>query len=244
MIKKYYLVVIQSMLLVILLCFFFNVILAKSLPSPTFKKQYSGHWFVGLGGTLWGGIDTGETNPNQVKDQHGTLYKLSVNQAAVLKFFGGYLFKYSPKFFWGPELNIFSPFKNKNEYSGNNTTYLSYSSNSVVLLLDTKYYLKPMWYFEFGAGVAYVRQTVKTGYLVQQNQGGYVKSALKPEVKLGMGLQIDRNVAFHLSYEYRTGNKPDPFAHYDSTKGFVIDDKDKQIAPFNAIMIGVTFDFV
>ena len=243
MTKVYQRVLCVPILLTLTLLFFSNVILAKSLPQPTFKKRYPGHWFVGLGGSIWGGIDTGKTNPNNVQFQ-GTNYNLAVSQATVLKIFAGYLFQTSPKFFWGPELSLLSPSKNKNEYSANNATYLSYSSNSVGLLMDAKYYVKPMWYLELDGGLAYVRQTVKTGYLVTKDQGSYSKSAVKPEIEVSTGLQIDQNVAFHLSYEYRTGNKPDPFAHYDSSRGFVITDQDKQIAPFNAIMIGVTFDFV
>lgn len=233
----------QILLILISLLFLANLSLAKSLPKPLFKKEYSGYWFVGLGGSIWGGVDTGATNPNKVTVQ-GQTYNLSVSQATVLKIFGGYLFQASPRFFWGPELSILSPSKNKNEYSANNTTYLSYSSNSVGFLLDTKYYIKPMWYVGLDVGVAYVRQTVKTGYLIKTDQGNYRKSALKPEVEFSTGLQVDQNVAFHLSYEYRLGDKPDPFAHFDESKGFIITEQDKQIAPFNAVMIGVTFDFL
>ncbi len=233
----------QILLILIFLLFLSNSALAKSLPTPLFKKRYPGHWFVGLSGSIWGGIDTGNTNPNKVNVQ-GQIYNLSVSQATVLKVFGGYFFQVSPQFFWGPELAILSPSKNKNEYSANNTTYLSYTSNSVGLLLNAKYYIKPMWYLGLDVGIAYVRQTVKTGFLVKNAQGSYRKSAIKPEVELSTGLQIDKNVAFHLSYEYRLGNKPDPFAHFDSNQGFIITEQDKQIAPFNAVMIGVTFDFV
>ena len=201
----------------------------------SFKKHYPSHWFLGLGGSVWGGIDTGKTKPQQVDG-----LSPDFNQASVLKVFGGYLFHLSPRFFWGPELSIISPSKNKNEYSAGGSSYLSYSSNSVGLLLDTKYYLKPRWYVELDVGMAYVQQTVKTGQLVTANQGSYHKSAVKPEIELATGFQVDQNIAFALSYEYRAGKKPDPFVNLNK---FVITDKDKQVAPFSALMIAVTLDF-